>query len=117
MVPLSLLLLALALIGSTTTMMGVAAVAVFFLGGVLLWRAGESPDFALYLRLSVASDRRRYLLRRMAGDRLERLLDFSWRYANGGDAVADRIGAANLWDASGRRPGPTARRAACAPGG
>jgi hypothetical protein len=43
MVPLSLLLLALALIGSTTTMMGVAAVAVFFLGGVLLWRVGESP--------------------------------------------------------------------------
>src|SRR5271170_5625980 len=43
MVPLSLLLLALALIGSTTTMMGVAAVAVFFLGGVLLWRDGESP--------------------------------------------------------------------------
>ena len=42
-VPLSLLLLALALIGSTTTIMGVAAVAVFFLGGVLLWRAGESP--------------------------------------------------------------------------
>src|SRR5271154_2342709 len=42
-VPLSLLLLALALFSSTTTIMGVGGVAVFFLGGVLLWRPGESP--------------------------------------------------------------------------
>jgi hypothetical protein len=41
--PLSLVLLALAFVGSTTTIMGIAAVAVFFLGGVLLWRPGESP--------------------------------------------------------------------------
>ena len=98
-------------------MMGVAAGAVFFLGGVLLWRAGESPILLFifayqWLQIVVAIF--------YAGWLGIDLNDYSTFH---GDmqmaATLSLTGLALLICGMrlGARPGPTARRAACAPGG